>query len=168
MKEAAERYIAHCRVDEARGALERSTVNYYDGLIRRHVLDPEIGVGQVKLGKLSRGSVNAFRDRLLKDRSEYLTRRVLGVLSLVVQHAIDNDLGIHALIGIQYDHPAGSCNRTFLSITPRIGQSPRSGFHTTTHGYPQWGLRQRPRAQNQRQHPKRLPHSDTYSRVGTG
>jgi len=47
------------------------------------------GVGIIKLNKLTRPAVNAFRDRLLLRRSEDLTRRVITTLALVSDFAID-------------------------------------------------------------------------------
>jgi integrase len=92
VKEATKAWLAHCvlRRDSGR-RMERATFQDYEAKIRLHVLDAEVGIGAIKLSRLTRKVVNAFRDRLLEGgRSESQTRKILSVLSLVIKHAQDD------------------------------------------------------------------------------
>jgi integrase len=90
--EAADAWLVHCRVRrDARRRMERTTYVGYEGYVRCHIKDGKVGIGDLKLSRLSRKAVNDFRDRLLtSDRSEMITRKILGALRLVLNHAIDN------------------------------------------------------------------------------
>ncbi|HWX26927.1 MAG TPA: tyrosine-type recombinase/integrase, partial [Steroidobacteraceae bacterium] len=76
--------------------MERATLRDYEGKLRLHILDPVIGLGSVKLSRLTRKTVGDFRDRLLAGhRSEAQTRKVLSVLSLIVAQAQEDGLITH-------------------------------------------------------------------------
>ena len=71
--------------------MERRTCRDYSDKVRLHIRDPEAGIAGTKLSRLTRKAVNDFRDRLLASgRSEGTTRKVLGVLRLILNHAMDN------------------------------------------------------------------------------
>jgi integrase len=90
--EAAANWLEHCEVRCMTGRrMERATLRDYSDKVRLHLKDPEIGVADKLLARLTRRHVNEFRDRLLMNgRSEHLTRRALSVLKLILDHAIDN------------------------------------------------------------------------------
>jgi integrase len=90
--EAADAWLAHCRVRRDAGRrMERTTYVGYEGFVRCHIKDEKVGIGDLKLSRLSRKAVNDFRDKLLESgRSEMITRKILGALRLVLNHAIDN------------------------------------------------------------------------------
>lgn len=90
--EAADAWLAHCRVRRDAGRrMERRTYVGYEGYVRCHIKDEKVGIGDLKLSRLSRKAVNDFCDRLLASgRSEMITRKILGALRLVLNHAIDN------------------------------------------------------------------------------
>ena len=92
VSEAAKAWLDHCKIRCDTGRrMERTTLREYRDKVRLHIEDPEVGIAQVKLSKLTRQHVNAFRDRLLASgRSEHMARRALSVLKLLLTHAIDN------------------------------------------------------------------------------
>jgi len=90
--EAAQQWLHACALRcQAGRRMERATLQDYMAKVRLHILDPEIGIGSVKLSRLSRKDVNDFRDRLLgAERSEATTRKALSCLSLIIKHAQEN------------------------------------------------------------------------------
>jgi integrase len=84
-----EEWQKYIRAEVMAKRLERVTGDHYERIADNHILDDEVGVGIIKLNKLTRPAVNAFRDRLLLRRSEDLTRRVITTLALVSDFAID-------------------------------------------------------------------------------
>ena len=92
--EACDMWLGSCtRRQEAGQCMERATLRDYEGKVRLHILDPEKGLGSIKLSRLTRKTVSEFRDRLLETgRSEATTRKVLSCLSLVVKHAQEAEL----------------------------------------------------------------------------
>ncbi len=95
--EAGQAWLDSCvRRCEAGRRMERATLRDYESKMRLHILDPEVGIGGVKLSRLSRKVVNEFRDDLLASgRSEAQTRKILSVLGLVMGHAQANGLIVH-------------------------------------------------------------------------
>ena len=89
---AADAWLVHCRVRRDAGRrMERRTCRDYEDKVRLHIKDAEAGIAGTKLSRLTRKAVNDFRDRLLASgRSEGTTRKVLNVLRLVLNHAMDN------------------------------------------------------------------------------
>jgi integrase len=92
--EAAALWLGRCQTRCAtRRRMERATLRDYEGKLRLHILDPEIGIGATKLSRLTRKAVSDFRDRLLSGgRSEVQTRKVLSVLSLILAQAQEEGL----------------------------------------------------------------------------
>ncbi len=92
VSEAAKAWLDHCKIRCDTGQrMERGTLRDYRDKLRLHIEDPEVGIAQVKLSKLTRQHVNEFRDRLLASgRSEHMAKRTLSVLKLLLNHAIDN------------------------------------------------------------------------------
>ncbi len=92
--DAAARWLEWC--DQRRDAgrrMERTTWVGYEAHVRLHICDPELGIGRLKLSRLTRKAVNDFRDRLLSaGRSEVTTRKILSSLNLIVKHAQENEL----------------------------------------------------------------------------
>jgi integrase len=90
--EAAQDWLKHCVAREKAGRrMEKATLRDYQDKVRLHIEDTDIGIAGIKLSRLARKSVNDLRDRLLDSgRSEHMTRRVLGVLRLILNHAMDN------------------------------------------------------------------------------
>ncbi len=83
VREAGHIWLAECaRRQEVGQRMERATLRDYRGKVHHHILDSEIGLGFVKLSRLTRKIVNEFRDRLLSTgRSEAQTRKILSVLT---------------------------------------------------------------------------------------
>jgi integrase len=94
---AATIWLGHCELRcRFNRRMERATLRDYESKLRLHILDPVIGVGSVKLSRLTRKAVGDFRDRLLAgNRSEAQTRKILSVLSLVVARAQEDGLLTH-------------------------------------------------------------------------
>ncbi|AVM75118.1 tyrosine-type recombinase/integrase [Magnetospirillum gryphiswaldense] len=90
--EAAQAWLDHCATRRDTGRrMERATFRDYDDKVRLHIKDAEVGITTIKLSRLTRKEVNEFRDRLLASgRSEAMVRKVLGVLRLILSHAMDN------------------------------------------------------------------------------
>jgi integrase len=90
--EAADAWLVQCRLRRDTGRrMERATCRDYEDKVRLHLKDPKTGIADMKLSRLTRKAVNDFRDRLLESgRSEAMTRKVLSVLKLVLNHAMDN------------------------------------------------------------------------------
>lgn len=88
----ADAWLDHCRARRDAGRrMERRTCRDYEDKVRLHIKDPEARIAATKLSRLTRKTVNEFRDRLLASgRSEGTTRKVLGVLRLILNHTIDN------------------------------------------------------------------------------
>jgi integrase len=76
---------------EASGSagLERATLAQYSAHLKLHIVPL---IGAVKLSQLTVPAVCAFEDRLLKDRSPALTRKVLRSLSAIVAGAQERGL----------------------------------------------------------------------------
>ena len=92
--EAAAQWLAGCaqRRDVGR-RMEKATWVGYECHVRLHICAPDIGIGRLKLSRLTRRAVNEFRDRLLSGgRSEATTRKVLSSLNLIVKHAQENGM----------------------------------------------------------------------------
>jgi hypothetical protein len=89
---AAQGWLDHCEVRCRTGRrMERSTLRGYSDYVRLHLTAPGVGIGDKLIAQLTRRHVNELRDRLLLNgRSEHLTRRVVSVLKLILDHAIDN------------------------------------------------------------------------------
>lgn len=101
VSEAAETYIEMMKGRHLRG--EQVTRTYLDllkGVVANYIdptdasnTDFRDGVGKLKLAKLTASAVTSFRDRMRDaGTSPYHTRRVLSVLSRVLDHAIERDL----------------------------------------------------------------------------
>ncbi len=93
VKQATQTWLNHCEERCAAGRqMEAATLMAYKTHVRVHILNPEVGIGKIKLSKLSKKVVNEFRDRLLaNDLSEATTRKVLTTLKLVLDLARDNE-----------------------------------------------------------------------------
>jgi integrase len=91
--EACHAYIDHCRGRmERRERMTKKCFILYEGLINNHILHAELGIGAIKLPKLSKSAIGDFRDRLRnRGASVLLTRKVLSVLCRVLDLAISND-----------------------------------------------------------------------------
>ena len=94
---AAAQWLGRCEIRcQSNRRMERATLRDYESKVRLHILDAAIGLGSVKLSRLTRKAVSEFRDRLLaENRSEAQTRKVLSVLNLVVTQAQEDGLMIH-------------------------------------------------------------------------
>jgi integrase len=90
VERVARAWLSHCEAEMKSGRLEYSTYINYRTRVNRHILDSGIGVGALKVTKLSKAEINAFRDRLLTSRSEALTRAIVTALSMMVEYACDN------------------------------------------------------------------------------
>ncbi len=110
---AAEAWLDHCRARRDAGRrMEPRTCRDYEDKVRLHIADPDVGIGRIKLARLTRKAVNEFRDRLLASgRSENATRRILIVLRQILNHAMDNDhvhanaaLGVRVLRSSRIEH----------------------------------------------------------------
>lgn len=90
--EMADAWLDHCRTRRDSGRrMERATCRDYEDKVRLHIKDAGVGIHNVKLSQLMRSTVNDFRDKLLRSgRSEAMTRKILGVLRLILNHAMDN------------------------------------------------------------------------------
>ncbi|MBF0562326.1 MAG: hypothetical protein HQL37_09950 [Alphaproteobacteria bacterium] len=86
---AAESWLEQCRVRRDAGQrMEVCTYDNYETKVRVHILNPDIGIGGVKLNKLDVDAVEAFRNRLLgHGRSPYLAKTTLTVLGLILKAA---------------------------------------------------------------------------------
>jgi integrase len=87
---AAESWLDTCRhghPDDESGGLEASTVREYERHVR-YIIDPAIGIGQIKLNQLSKVAVEAFLKRLRDaGRSASMARKVRTSLSSLIGHA---------------------------------------------------------------------------------
>lgn len=92
VKEATQVWLDSCAQRRDKGLeMEAATYVAYEVHVRVHILDPEVGIGDIKLSRLTRKAVNDFRDRLLESgRSEAMTRKVLTTLKLILALALDN------------------------------------------------------------------------------
>ena len=70
--EIAQGWLDHCAARRDAGRrMEKATYRDYADKVRLHLNDAEVGIGTLKLSRLTRKEVNAFRDRLLASgRSE--------------------------------------------------------------------------------------------------
>jgi integrase len=78
---AGQDWLQRCRTE----GLEDSTLGQYGEHVRLHI-DPLIG--NVKLSKLTRPSVEAFKDTLLESRSRALSKKVLTSLKGILKDAM--------------------------------------------------------------------------------
>jgi integrase len=91
---AAQAWLERCAERrDGRRRMEKATFRDYEGKTRLHILDPDLGIGGLKLSRLTRKVVSEFRDRLLSaGRSEAQTRKILSVLSLIVDQAQEDGM----------------------------------------------------------------------------
>ncbi len=111
--EIAEAWLDHCRIRRDAGRrMEKATCRDYEDKVRLHIKDAVYGIANIKLSQLNRKTINEFRDRLLASgRSEAMTRKILGVLRLILNHAMDNGQlhsnaaqGVRVLRSTRMDH----------------------------------------------------------------
>jgi integrase len=109
VQEACETFLRHCEGRKERGErMTRHNLAVYEGHIWNYICpNPERhekrlpgrlrpftdGIGSAKVGQLTQGTVGEFRDRL-RDAgvSVPTTRKILGTLQLVLQHAVSSDV----------------------------------------------------------------------------
>src|SRR5690606_8740822 len=66
VSEAAKAWLQHCEIRCKTGRrMERATLRDYKDKVRLHIEDGEIGIGDVRLSRLTRRRINEFRDKLL-------------------------------------------------------------------------------------------------------
>jgi len=111
--EVIQQWLGHCAARMAAGRqMERATWQDYEAKSRLHILDREVGLGAIKLSRLTRKIINDFRDQLLESgRSEATTRKVLTCLGQALKHAQENGLiatnpaeGVRVLRASRLDH----------------------------------------------------------------
>src|SRR5690348_8677256 len=87
---AADLWLDHLERRRASGLqMERASVAAYRSHLECHVLAAGIGVADLRLTRISKATVNQFRDRLLENgRSVSMTRKALKVLRLLLSHAL--------------------------------------------------------------------------------
>ena len=92
--DAAALWLESCEARmEAGQEMEQTTYISYESHTRLHIGDSDIGIERVKLSRLNKKAVTAFRDRLLKSgRSEVITRTILTTLKLILDHALEQQL----------------------------------------------------------------------------
>jgi integrase len=86
-------YIEHCRGRMERGEhMTQKLFRLYRGLICNHILHPEMGIGALKVAKLTKSAIGDFRDRLRGAGVSVLTtRKVVGTLARILDLAISSD-----------------------------------------------------------------------------
>jgi integrase len=91
--EACAEYINHCRGRMERGErMTRKGFKLIEGLVNNHVLDSEIGIGAVKIAKLSKSAIGEFRDRVRAAGTTVLTtRKAIATLARALDLAISKD-----------------------------------------------------------------------------
>lgn len=89
VRDAAIAWLEHCETRKERGArMERASYEDYKGKTHNHILADDIGIGAIKLARLTTAEVEEFKERLLANgRSEVNTRKVLSVLYAVMKRA---------------------------------------------------------------------------------
>lgn len=120
VEDAADSFLKHCEGRcQRRERMTKHNYNTMDGHIRNYICpDPkrhegktrhvrlkkfEGGIASIKLAQLTTRSVGDFRDRL-RDAgvSVVTTRKILGTLQQLLQHAIDRDMiGINVARGVK-------------------------------------------------------------------
>jgi len=89
--EAGRLWLVSC---EAAG-LERTTLDFYRGHVELHIVPL---LGAVKLSQLSVPMVRDFEDKLRKDRSRAMVRKVLGSLGAILADAQERGLVVHNVV----------------------------------------------------------------------
>jgi integrase len=81
----------------------RSSFIFFEGHVRRHVLHPVYGVGNLKLAQLTTSRVGKFRDELrAAGVSVPSTRKIIGTVKSILEHARSQDLvGANAAAGVR-------------------------------------------------------------------
>jgi integrase len=104
VKEVADAFIENCRGRMERGEkMVRSSFIFFEGHVRRHVLHPVYGVGNLKLAQLTTSRVGKFRDELrAAGVSVPTTRKIIGTVRSILEHARSHDLvGTNAAAGVR-------------------------------------------------------------------
>jgi integrase len=104
VSEVAASYLENCRARQDRGEqMTRHHVASVDALIQNHVLHAERGVATTTLAQLTASRVFALRDRLRSAAvSVATTRKALGALARILDHAIGKDLiAVNAARGVE-------------------------------------------------------------------
>jgi integrase len=104
VKNVAEAFIEHCRGRMERGEkMMRWSFISYEGHVNKHILNPEYGIGALKLSQLTTSRVGAFRDGLRNAGvSVPTTRKIIGTVKSMLEYAKGQDLvGTNAALGVR-------------------------------------------------------------------
>lgn len=91
--ELAKDFIKAMEAREKAGQrMEQSTLTEYKRHIEKRIKDPDIGLGRMKLGDVTRRAVAAFRDDLIgQGVSTAMTRKVITTLRLMFSYGVNQD-----------------------------------------------------------------------------
>jgi integrase len=109
VRAAAEIWLNHLEQRRINGLqMERASIAAYRSYLDNHVLVLEMALAALKLTRITRSTVNQYRDRLLANgRSVAMARKALKALRLLLAHALDNEMiGTNPAQGVRV-HAAG-------------------------------------------------------------
>ena len=99
IEQAAEYWLTRC----GNRKLEAGTLRNYQHHVSAHILPM---IGKMKLSRLTRPTVEAFKDKLLKTKSWYTVERVLISLGALIDEAMRRGLiGQNVAKGVKVDRP---------------------------------------------------------------
>jgi integrase len=101
---AANMWLDHLEQRRINGQMERASIAIYKSQINNHVLMSDMEIAELKLTKITRATINRYRDRLLvTGRSVDMARKAIKALRLLLGHALDNGMigGINPAQGIR-------------------------------------------------------------------
>lgn len=87
----------------AKRKMKRRTFQVYRGHVNKHILNPDLGIGGIKLAQLTQGRIHEFSEALiLSGVSVVTTRKVISTIHTMLQYAIKNDwLAVNVAHGLE-------------------------------------------------------------------
>ena len=114
---ACRHFLIYCEGRNQRDErMTRKMLAVYRGHINNHILNPDHGIGGIKLSQFTARSVGDFRDSIRTSGVSVPTaRKILATLYSILQHAISEDwIATNAALGVRVIGPRGEGSKKVI------------------------------------------------------